>query len=39
MAAVAGLGSLGGVILSGLIGGAITAAGTTGAAAVGELVS
>ena len=38
MAAVAGLGSLGGVILSGLIGAAVTAAGTTGAAAVGELV-
>ena len=38
MAAVAGLGSLGGVILSGLIGAAIAAAGTTGAAAVGELV-
>ena len=38
MAAVAGLRSLGGVILSGLIGAAITAAGATGAAAVGELV-
>ena len=34
MAAVAGLGSLGGVILSGLIGAAITAAGTTGVSAV-----
>ena len=38
MAAVAGLGSFGGVILSGLIGAAITAAGVAGAAAVGELV-
>ena len=38
MTAVAGLGSLGGVILSGLVGVIITAACIAGVAAVGELV-